>query len=56
MVKLGVVEDKDIMRVTHRHVTLPAQVVPVEGDGGVVKLRVLIKMAVQQRHRARTTA
>ncbi len=39
--------------VTHRHVTLPAQVVPVEGDGGVVILRVLIKVPVQQRHRAR---
>ena len=37
-------------RVTHRHFALPAQVVPVEGDGGVVKLRVLVKVAVQHRH------
>lgn len=42
-----------LVRVTHRHVTLPAQVMPVEGDGGVVKLRVIGKVPVQQRHSTR---
>ena len=31
----------------HRHVCLPAKVVPVESDGGVVKQGVLIKVAVE---------
>lgn len=28
--------------------------VPMKGDGGVVKLRVLVKVPVQQRHRTRS--
>ena len=34
----------------HRHVCLPAKVVPVEGDGGVVEQRVLVKVAVEHRY------
>lgn len=34
----------------HRHVRLPAEMVPVEGDGGVVEQRVLVKVAIQHGH------
>ena len=34
-------------RRAHRHVCLPAKMMPVEGDGGVVEQRVLVKVAVQ---------
>ena len=34
----------------HRHVWLPAEVVPVQGDAGVVKHGVLIKVPVQHDH------
>ncbi len=40
-----------LMRKAHRHVGLPAKVVPVEGDGGVVKERVLIKVPVEHGNR-----
>ena len=34
-------------RKAHRHIGLPAKVMPVEGDGGVVEQRVLVKVAVE---------
>lgn len=39
----------------HWHVALPAEVVPAEGDGSILVGRVLLKVAVEQRHCPRSS-